>query len=171
MTKCPFGAYNQGMNTDEIVIGRAAESDIPAIGALLVQVNNVHSALRPDLFRMNGRKYTDEALISLLRDETRPVFAARLRGVLVGYAFCIRQKRAGADGRESATLYIDDLCVDERMRGTGIGRTLFAHVLAYARESGCYNVTLNVWNGNEAALRFYKDMGLHIQKYGMELVL
>ena len=50
MTKCPFEAYNQGMNTDEIVIGRAAESDIPAIGALLVQVNNVHSALRPDLF-------------------------------------------------------------------------------------------------------------------------
>ena len=60
------------MNTDEIVIGRAAESDIPAIGALLVQVNNVHSALRPDLFRMNGRKYTDEALISLLRAKRVP---------------------------------------------------------------------------------------------------
>ena len=75
------------MDDRKIEISRADERDIPRIGALLLQVNNVHAAIRPDLFFRGGRKYTDEALSQLLNDETRPVFAARLRGVLVGYAF------------------------------------------------------------------------------------
>lgn len=33
------------------------------------------------------------------------------------------------------------------------------------------NITLNVWDGNDAALSFYKNMGMKVQKTTMEIVL
>ena len=56
------------------MIRRAEEKDVGGILRLLKQVNNVHAALRPDLFRMDERKYGEGDLRELLRDETRPVF-------------------------------------------------------------------------------------------------
>jgi ribosomal protein S18 acetylase RimI-like enzyme len=52
-----------------------------------------------------------------------------------------------------------------------IGSSLYRHVVEYARESGCYNVTLNVWACNESAMKFYQNMGLTPQKVGMEQIL
>ena len=69
------------------------------------------------------------------------------------------------------TLYIDDLCVDESRRGEHIGRTLYDYTVSFARESGCYNLTLNVWSCNEIAMKFYEKCGLLPQKVGMELIL
>jgi ribosomal protein S18 acetylase RimI-like enzyme len=69
------------------------------------------------------------------------------------------------------TLYIDDLCVDESTRGMGVGRALFDHVVAYARQSGCHDVTLNVWELNRGARAFYERMGMHPLKTCMETVL
>ena len=69
------------------------------------------------------------------------------------------------------TLYIDDICVDESMRGQHIGKRLYEHVLYYAKEAGCYNITLNVWSCNPGAQKFYESMGLVPQKTCMEKVL
>lgn len=69
------------------------------------------------------------------------------------------------------TLYIDDLCVDERVRGLHIGKRLYEYVLAFAKEQGFYNVTLNVWADNVKAVGFYEKLGLRVQKIGMEKIL
>lgn len=69
------------------------------------------------------------------------------------------------------TLYIDDLCVDERARGSHVGSALLQYAEGFARSAGCYNVTLNVWEGNDTALRFYEDRGLTKQKTGLEKIL
>ena len=69
------------------------------------------------------------------------------------------------------TLYIDDLCVDERSRGHHVGSTLYRYVLDFARQSGCHNVTLNVWACNPKAQAFYEHMGLTPYHIGMEQVL
>ena len=69
------------------------------------------------------------------------------------------------------TLYLDDLCVDENCRGRRVGSALYEAVLALARRTGCYNVTLNVWSCNPGAMRFYEQCGLQQQKIGMEIVL
>ena len=69
------------------------------------------------------------------------------------------------------TLYIDDLCVDESARGLHIGKDLYEFVLDYAKDQGCYNVTLNVWADNVNAVRFYEKIGMRVQKIGMEKIL
>jgi ribosomal protein S18 acetylase RimI-like enzyme len=61
--------------------------------------------------------------------------------------------------------------VDETARGKHVGKALYEYVRAYAKSIGCNNITLNVWEGNEAAISFYKNMGMKVQKTGMEIRL
>ena len=127
-------------------IRRAQEKDIPRLGELLVQVCQVHHQGRPDLFRAGGRKYDDEELRQLLRDEARPILVA-VDGTdrVLGYAFCVYQQHMESRAlTDVKTLYLDDLCVDETCRGQHVGSALYEAVLQLARDTSCYNVTLNV---------------------------
>ena len=92
--------------------------------------------------------------------------------MVLGYAFCqVSEVKNDQLLEDIKTLYIDDICVDENARGRHIGKALFEHVRAYAKSIGCNNITLNVWEGNESALHFYKNMGMQVQKTGMETIL
>lgn len=151
----------------------AEEKDIERIHSLLAQVAMVHHKGRPDLFKYGKSKYTDKELKEILADKNRPVLAAvDDNDCLQGYAFCVfQQYKDNNIMTDIKTLYIDDLCVEEKMRGMHIGKTLYNATLAFAREQGCYNVTLNVWSCNESAMKFYRSCGLHEQKTGMEVIL
>lgn len=155
-------------------IRRAQERDMEGINRLLCQVLTVHHNGRPDLFKENAKKYTDRELEELIRDDGRPIFVGvdEETQQVLGYAFCIFQQHIDDNIlTDIKTLYIDDLCVEEKCRGQHIGRQIYEHVLNYAREQGCYNVTLNVWSCNEAARSFYEKCGLVPQKIGMEKIL
>ena len=154
-------------------IRRARAEDIPGVMRLLEQVNLIHHNGRPDLFKWPATKYTPGELETIFRDDARPVFVcADETGAIEGYAFCIHEQILGDNIRTDVkTLYIDDLCVDEALRGRHVGRRLYEYVLSYARAAGCYNVTLNVWCLNEAAMAFYEKCGLAPQKIGMEKIL
>ncbi len=154
-------------------IRRAEEKDIPRILDLLVQVNMVHHNGRPDLFKGPATKYTKEELSKILEDENTPVFVAADEADQVqGYAFCIFQQHKNDHIlTDIKTLYIDDLCVDETARGQHIGRALYEQMLLFAKEQGCYNVTLNVWSCNPSAMKFYESCHLTPYKIGMEQIL
>ena len=156
-----------------IVVRRATERDIPALLRLLVQVNMVHHEGRPDLFKGPTTKYDEAELRALLSDAAAPVFVAvDEAGSVLGHGFCVLQRQANTRLMvENATLYIDDICVDEVARGRGVGRALYEHILAYARGIGCYNVTLNVWSCNPGAMAFYEKLGMTPYKVGMETIL
>ena len=154
-------------------IRRAKECDMDGIDRLLLQVLTVHHNGRPDLFKGNTRKYTDEQLKEILHDDKRPVFVAvDEKNDVQGYAFCMFIEHENDNIlTDIKTLYIDDLCVDENARGKHIGQELYRYVLSFAKENGCYNVTLNVWSLNENAMKFYEKCGLVPQKIGMEKIL
>ena len=154
-------------------IRRAKETDMPGINNLLRQVLMVHHNGRPDLFKANAKKYTDEQLAELIKDDTKPiVVCVDEEETVLGYAFCVWQQHINNEIlTDIKTLYIDDLCVDETRRGQHIGKRLYEHVLAYAKENKFYNVTLNVWSLNESAMKFYEACGLVAQKVGMEHIL
>lgn len=154
-------------------IRRALERDIDGINKLLLQVAMVHHKGRPDLFKAGTRKYTDEELKAIIADDSKPILvAADNGGNVLGYAFCVFQQHINSNIlTDIKTLYIDDLCVDENIRGQHIGKSLYEAVLAFAKEHCCYNVTLNVWSCNETAMRFYESCGLLPQKVGMEKIL
>ena len=158
--------------SSDLLIRRAVPSDAAEINRLLFQVNAVHHDIRPDLFKAGGKKYTDAQLEQLIKDDERPIFVAVRDGEILGYAFCIFQRHERDNIlTDIKTLYIDDLCVDEPARGAHVGTALYRFVTDFAKRSGCYNVTLNVWAGNDSAKVFYEKCGLKPQKYGMETIL
>ena len=154
-------------------IRRAKEQDMSGINSLLDQVLMVHHNGRPDLFSSNTRKYMDEELLAIIRDDSRPIFVeVDEQEKVLGYAFCVFQQHMDDNIlTDIKTLYIDDLCVDESLRGQHIGRQLYDHVLRFAKEQGCYNVTLNVWECNPGAKKFYESCGLTPYRTGMEKIL
>ena len=99
-----------------MIIRRTNEGDIPAIHAILRQVNDIHAALRPDLFHTGETKYTAEELRAILADAARPVFVAELSGQVVGYAFCVEKRE------HTPTLYL--------------GRSVCGRGMAQARRCG-----------------------------------
>lgn len=154
-------------------IRRADERDMEGINSLLRQVLMVHHNGRPDLFKADAKKYTDGELKELLKDDSRPVFVGvDEENRVMGYAFCVFQQHLNNNIlTDIKSLYIDDLCVDETIRGQHVGSRLYEYVLEYAKQNGCYNVTLNVWACNESARKFYEKCGLVPQKIGMEKIL
>ena len=154
-----------------MMIRRASKEDIQRIIELLHQVNMVHHVLRPDLFKPHTTKYNEQELKSMLSDDTKPIFVYIDEDVL-GYAFCqITEVRGNQLLEDIKTLYIDDICVDKQARGRHVGKALYEYVRNYAKAIGCNNITLNVWEGNEPAWRFYKNMGMQVQKTTMEIIL
>ena len=147
----------------------AQTQDIPGMVNLLYQVGGVHHDIRPDIFRPNALKYTEAALEELLKDESKPIFVADDNGSVAGYCFCqIRDYTGSTALTDRKELYIDDLCVDETRRGQHIGSVLYDYAVAYAKEIGCAFLTLNVWCGNDSAMRFYEKMGLKQRSITME---
>ena len=155
-----------------MLIRRAEDKDIDRILELLLQVCNVHADIRPDLFIHDGTKYSREDLHEIIIDDDRPIFVAVEDDNVLGYCFC--QYKGPATSKcikPFSQLFIDDLCVDESARGKRVGMQLFEYVKEEARRLGCYEVSLNVWEGNDAARKFYEKMGMKPKETQMEIIL
>ena len=155
-----------------MIIRLAQNADTPGMLRLLTQVCNVHQAIRPDIFQKDGVKYDENALKKLLKDPQAPIFVAVEGDFLKGYCFCVIKDYAGSTVQtQRKELYIDDLCVDKGCRGQGVASALYEHVTAYAKNIGCGFITLNVWCGNDNAMRFYENRGLTPRSIMMETKL
>lgn len=153
-------------------IRRAEEKDVDSCIKLLKQVCSVHAKIRPDLFKDGMTKYSSNELIEIFKNDDRPVFVYECDNKVLGYIFCeIIITNGIVHPRSIKTLYIDDLCVDENSRGRHIGKKLYEYVLEYAKSINCYNVTLNVWEGNDKAKKFYEACGMSVQKTYLEKII
>lgn len=153
-------------------IRKAQLSDIPALQELLQQVLLVHHQARPDIFKDQGSKFNNEELEKILFQDSTPIFVFENEtGDVLGHLFCSIKEPVSPILNPIKTLFIEDLCVDEKARGQKVGEQLYRFAEDYARKIGCYNLTLNVWNDNVRALRFYERLGLQAQETVMEKIL
>ena len=154
-------------------IRRAHEKDIPRLIELLQQVLKIHAKIRPDVFISGTTKYTNDELIQMIKDDANPIYVAVDDSDLcLGYAFCqLREQPFSNNMIPFKSLFIDDLCGDEKVRGQHVGESLFEFVKSEAKKLGCYEVTLNVWSGNTSAESFYEKMGMKTKERQMEYIL
>ncbi len=150
----------------------ATEKDVPGILNLLRQEGQVHHRIRPDIFRPNAQKYGPSQVLAMLNKSNLPIFVAVEGDSVVGFAFC----RVQTYYRDTVVVDheacdIDEMCVEETHRRQKIGTALYEAVCRYARQRKCRAVTLNVWQANEPAMKFYESLGLKPRMLGMEAVL
>ena len=66
---------------------------------------------------------------------------------------------------ELDAIKIDNMFEERRERDAKMAQA------AAAKAAGAAFITLNVWTGNDSAMRFYEKMGMKPQKIGMEAIL
>ena len=110
-----------------------------------------------------------------LGDETKFQFNAQVyqrdgfgnNPAFSGFCAVIDEKMAGyliyTTGYDTDTairyIFVLDLLVDKPLRQNGIGKALMSYAINYGRESGCAELFWAVYNKNELALNFYKQLG------------
>ena len=156
-----------------MTIRSAQPNDIPALLGLLEQILSVHHQVHPDIFKESDGKYSEEELEQLMAQDKTPIFVyENADGQILGHLFVtIKEVSDNPVLQPIKSLFIEDLCVDQAVRGQKIGDQLYQFAVNYAREIGCYNLTLNVWNDNEGALRFYQRQGMKPQETVMETII
>lgn len=90
------------------------------------------------------------------------VLLAELDGEPVGFALYFHNYSTW-EGRPG--IYLEDLFVEERARGLGLGRRLIAAIAAIAHERGCARIDLWVLRWNPAR-EFYHRIGIeHMEEW------
>lgn len=150
-------------------IRNAQIDDVNMISELMLQVAKIHSSARRDIFKeknieeikneVNNRMNNKENI--LIAEENNSIF-----GVII---YKIKEVREHINLKDRTVLWIDELVVDENIRGKGIGRSLFLEVNKIAKENNCNAVELNCWNFNRQAIKFYEKCGMNTQRLIMEV--
>ena len=160
----------------QITIRTAKIHDCDRISELLAQIGGLHHRNRPDIFQPDIRKYTVAQLQEILNTPEKPVLVAvsddGTSEFVAGYVFCqILNYQGHPVFNSHKTLYIDDICVDEKCRSSGIGSLLLEKCKDLAKEHGCYCIDLNVWKFNEDAINFYEKCGFNTRSIRMEYIV
>ena len=139
------------------VIRPAAEADIPAILALYRQLDSALVAMQPEFF-CEGPREEDEIRKAIRADDADFLLAER-GGAVVGFALV---GYAGWTPEFSCVLphryaRLEDLAVDEAVRGQGVGNELLAAAKRWARNRRLEYLELNVLAQNENAIRLYES--------------
>ena len=142
------------------------KEDYEEIDRLMSQVHKLHVEGRPDLYCEAEHVYSREEYEKMLENDDMITILAEEDNKVIG--ICIVSFRNRTCMIERRTAYMDDLCVDENIRGKGIGKNLFDCAKQKAKEMGAERLDLMVWEFNENARKFYESMGMNVQRYIME---
>jgi GNAT superfamily N-acetyltransferase len=139
-------------DSNSVTIRAATSADAEAIAHMvrsLAAVNgDIHKvSCRPENFATHG--FSEAPAFHAL--------IAECDGEAVGLSlwFCNFSSWRGDLG-----IYIQDLYVDDTLRGTGLGRRLLEETARSGRDSGATHLRLSVASSNTGARAFYKRLGL-----------
>jgi len=153
-------------------VRKAQIKDIEDIIRLLKQIAQLHHEKRPEIFKDSASKYTQELMhFKIKKNDEYIAVAVDEKDKVAGYIFCMFEtKKDHLVLQDRKILYIDDFCVDEDKRGSGIGSLLLDHVQTYAKKDNYDAIELNVWEFNENALNFYINHGFSTKYRLLELI-
>jgi len=151
--------------TATLTLRAARPDDRLACFELFAEVQALHVAARPDLFRPPA---DDEAFGHHFEDalgrDDKQIVLAWLGDAAVG-AIHWEITRLDASGLyliDRPILWIESLCVREGLRGRGIARALVGLARAWAAERAIVDLALEVWSFNEDARRCFEALGLEV---------
>ena len=130
-----------------VTIRKAIKEDLPQVLELIKELA---------LFEKAPEEVTN-TVEDMIKDGfgDRPVYfcdVAEFNNTVVGIAiYFIKYSTWKGKG-----IYLDDILVTEKLRGKGIGKLLFNHVIKVALESGAKQLHWQVLDWNTPAINFYK---------------
>jgi ribosomal protein S18 acetylase RimI-like enzyme len=144
-----------------VAIRRAAIADLPAVLALLEQVDELHRQALPWLLRPVESAPLTDFLEPYVSETDRAMFlAVASDGAVAGVLYLfLRQPARAPMVRPTVVAEIDCLAVDAAFRRQHIGTRLVAAAVDWARANSATRTELGVYEFNEPARAFWSSLG------------
>ena len=156
-----------------LVVRTAAPDDADAIAALANEVQALHAAAHPALFKPAGPEVFPPGRIrALMAEEGQQFWVATMADAVVGYAYGFAQPVHDSPWHHIRSVFsIEQVGVAAPWRGHGIGSRLLAEVRAFAVARGVEELRLSVWTFNVEARGMYARHGFTTYQERMRLPL
>lgn len=140
-------------------IREARAADVAALARLETEADALHARIAPGFFRApSGEGASRLAAALAAPDET--VRVAEVGGEIVGAVHAaVLDTPPDPALAEVRRLHVDTLIVAGEHRRRGVARRLLAEVERWGRARGAAQCVLTLWEGNDAAARFYQAAG------------
>ena len=147
----------------------ARASDWEAVRRLSVQIHDLHANWRPDIYFSCDEPYPKEKFLEDIR--SRMVYVAKIHDMVIGYVVLRIMEKCGPGTLPCKQMRIESICVEELLRGRGIGKEMIGDVRALCSAFGCEELILGVHPENDAAVGFYQKCGFTIRTINMQMKL
>ena len=136
------------------------------------QVNDLHVAARPDIFKAGFPKELQDFVYEIFEDPQKKILVEEDGGVVRAFAVLNHITRPeNPFMHERDHLDIDEFCVDEAFRRQGVATEMIRFIRAYAQKEGFSRLELNMWEFNQEALKCYENAGFTTYRRYMEIRL
>jgi ribosomal protein S18 acetylase RimI-like enzyme len=150
----------------------AVTSDYNEINNLVSEVHSLHVKNRPDVYidveppmlekDFNDLIYSSDTKIFVVEDvNSKEILAYSIIKVVAPRSIRIIVP--------IKAVYIEDFCVKSSRQKSGVGKSLFKHIVEYAKSEGASSIQLTVWDFNTGAIKFYEALGMSIRYRRMEI--
>jgi ribosomal protein S18 acetylase RimI-like enzyme len=142
-------------------ITRAQAADLSDIVRLNGVVQDVHAALRPDIFRSDwASSALEQFWLERMTEPANTIALATIEDKPVGYIwFELQDRLRDALHHARRRIYVHHIAVDEHARRAGIGRKLLEYAEAEAKLRAISTMVLDAWASNSAAQDFFSARG------------
>jgi ribosomal protein S18 acetylase RimI-like enzyme len=156
-----------------VEIRAAVPSDAPAISAIASEVQALHAAAHPTIFKpASTTPFPPDTVAALMTTPGHLFWVAIMSELVAGYAYAVVQHQPETVWKFPRTvLLLEQMGVRAARRSQGAGSALLAEVRNAAAVRGVTEVRLTVWGFNEEARRFYTRRGFAVMQEIMSLWL
>ena len=160
----------QRHETAPVAVRFAEDRDLEAVNVLRRQVNDLHVAGEPKVFKPGFCDALRDYLFTIHADPRQKIVVAELDGNVCGFAVLNHiTKPENPFMFERDFLDIDEFAVDERCRRRGVASAMIRFIRDHAEKEGFSRIELNMWEFNRGALAFYEAAGFRTYPRYMEI--
>jgi ribosomal protein S18 acetylase RimI-like enzyme len=155
----------------KILVRGARLEELDALALLWREVDALHAHLAPGFF-VPAPPLSQVALMNLLGRHDATLLVAEVNGAPAGCIHLELYDTPPESGlRQRRRVHVERLVVAPESRRRSVGRRLMTAAAAWGQARGATQLVLTVWEGNEPAERFYRQLGFEPMSrvYGRDL--
>ncbi len=143
------------------------QSDYEAVDSTWREQNQYHVALEPELMKLVEPYLLAQSFAAILSSETEDIGVYEEQQRILGAVWMGQREHHGGSAIRMPVAFIQEICVAEGHRKTGIGRKLMSFVEQWACDRNLNRLEFTVLQRNRDASSFYESLGFRYTRYEM----
>lgn len=127
---------------------------------LRIKLNDIHVACLNDVFKDNIVEDTRIDTIKTINDSDSDIIVIEDDNKVMAYALVNYEKTIETfDKKSREVYYIQEIMISDAYQHQGLGKKMIEFLKKDAFQKGYKSIELDVWNFNQNAINFYKNVG------------